>query len=98
MVLSLFDGSASLVNGSCPWLKQPIPCDFALYTNATNLTDSQKLLPNTDITGTQVMILFVVSTYLALALSVLLLGDEAALLVKARYDKLSDKRFVTQLT
>jgi hypothetical protein len=36
----------------CP--VQHIPCDFGLYSNATDLTQAQKLLPNEDITGDKV--------------------------------------------
>jgi hypothetical protein len=78
------------VNGSCPWLKQPIPCDFSLYTNATSLTNEQKLLPNTDITGSSIMIMFVVTSLLAALLTVLLLVDEALLLFRV----MSKERYV----
>jgi hypothetical protein len=72
------------VNGSCPWLKQPIPCDFALCNNnnITTLTPEQRLLPNTDITGANVMIMFMVTGFVAAVLTVALLVDEALVLFK----------------
>ena len=45
-------GLLSGLQGHCP--NQNISCDFSLYASATNLDDSQKLPPNTDITGRNV--------------------------------------------
>jgi ABC-type nitrate/sulfonate/bicarbonate transport system permease component len=55
---------------------QHIPCDFASYANATDLTDDQKLLPNTDITGRKVVIAFIITSFLSIALGVCLIFDE----------------------
>lgn len=85
-----FIGVLDSVNGSCPWLKQPIPCDPYRYTNATDLTSSEKLLPNTDITGSQILILFAVTSFVAAFLALILLADEALLLRKV----LSKERYV----
>ncbi|RDW67003.1 hypothetical protein BP5796_09752 [Coleophoma crateriformis] len=82
-------GALTSVNGSCPWLKQPIPCDFDLYTNATGLSGSQKLLPNTDITGKNIVILFVVNSFVAVLLALFLLADEALLL----WEKMSQTKY-----
>ncbi|RDW62023.1 hypothetical protein BP6252_11456 [Coleophoma cylindrospora] len=83
-------GVLTAVNGSCPWLKQPIPCDFGLYTNATALSDGQKLLPNTDITGKNIVILFVVNSFVAVLLALFLLADEALLL----WEKMSQQNYI----
>lgn len=78
--MGMFIAAINTTRGACPWLKQPIPCDFGLYTNATSLKDSQKLLPNTDITGSKITILFLASALLAAILGFLLLVDEGLLL------------------
>lgn len=61
-------------------MKQEIPCDYGLYSTNQTLTTSQKLLPNTDITGTNIMIMFVASNFVACGLAMALLLDEACLL------------------
>ncbi len=71
--ISLFN----ITNGACPWLKQPIPCDFELYSSNRTLADSQKLLPNTDITGSKVLIVFMVTGFFAIFLSILMLLTDA---------------------
>jgi hypothetical protein len=81
-----FIAIANSTNGSCPWLKQPIPCDFNLYGTNQTLEDSQKLLPNTDITGSNILIMFLATTAMAFVLSFCLFIDEA-LLLRRWYDK-----------
>ncbi|KAJ3492510.1 hypothetical protein NLG97_g5342 [Lecanicillium saksenae] len=90
-----FISAINTTRGACPWLKQPIPCDFGLYTNATNLNESQKLLPNNEVTGHNIIIMFVATTYAAFSLSLVLLADESFLLYskttihgKAAYQRL----------
>ncbi len=77
-----FIGAINTTNGACPWLKQPIPCDFDLYSTNQTLKDSQKLLPNTDITGTNILIMFVATGFAACFISGLLLLDELFLLLR----------------
>lgn len=47
----MFNWSLPISALSCQKQNYNVSCNFALYTNATNLTDAQKLPPNNDITG-----------------------------------------------
>ncbi|KAF2644130.1 hypothetical protein P280DRAFT_466812 [Massarina eburnea CBS 473.64] len=65
----------------CAERDQSIACSFQLYSNASTLTETQKLAPNNDITGDAVRLLrqvikaFIVSNAFALLFSAILLWD-----------------------
>ena len=40
----------------CANLGHPVACNFARYSNATNLAEDEKLAPNSDITGSLIQI------------------------------------------
>ncbi|KAF2809643.1 uncharacterized protein BDZ99DRAFT_571424 [Mytilinidion resinicola] len=78
------------LKGHCP--NRTTPCDFALYANATHLDDNQKLVPNVDITGTNVIRAFQITSFLALVAAFLLLMDYSYLIFHARYQPQSQTR------
>ncbi|KAG9227951.1 hypothetical protein BJ875DRAFT_490563 [Amylocarpus encephaloides] len=68
----------------CNAHSRPVVCDFSLYVDNPTLQDSQKLVPNDDVTGRKIVQSFLASAIIALILSTTLLFDKIKVLTRKR--------------
>ncbi|PYI19552.1 hypothetical protein BO99DRAFT_458708 [Aspergillus violaceofuscus CBS 115571] len=75
----MLDWNIPSSQSSCQAQGYNVTCNFALYTNATDLTTAQKLSPNTSITGPGLVKVFIITSVVAIGAAFVLLIDKACI-------------------